>query len=201
MGTFSFPFLVLKHVLALSHIFVGRTSVYLLPRGCQTTFGDVTVSGAPDVSWRRILWLEAGGQYRNFRRCTWVRGYVTQSGNAAYTPSGAARKATTSERKAFLATMGRRGGQKAAQRWETDPEGAYAKVQRETLAAANKRRTLQGAGTRGRVLAVYSQTLFDTGEVPTARQIAEEIGCERSTVARHISALKRLRPLVWCNAC
>lgn len=87
--------------------------------------------------------------------------------------------------------MGRRGGQKAAQRWETDPEGAYAKAQRETLAAANKRRTLQGAGTRGRVLAVYSQTLFDTGEVPTARQIAEEIGCERSTVARHISALKK----------
>jgi len=119
-----------------------------------------------------------------------VRGYVTQSGSTPYAPSGAAGKATTSERKA-LATMGRRGGQKAAQRWKTDPEGDYAKAQRETLAAANKRRTLQGAGTRGRVLAVYSQTLFDTGEAPTARQIAEEIGCERSTVARHISALKK----------
>lgn len=119
-----------------------------------------------------------------------VRGYVTQSSNAPYAPSGATGRATTPERKA-LATMGRRGGQKAAERWKTDPEGDYAKAQRETLAAANKRRTLQGAGTRGRVLAVYSQTLFDTGEAPTARQIAEEIGCERSTVARHISALKK----------
>ncbi|WP_114976758.1 helix-turn-helix domain-containing protein [Corynebacterium striatum] len=37
----------------------------------------------------------------------------------------------------------------------------------------------------------YSQTFFDTGSSPSARQIAEEIGCERSTVARHISALKK----------
>ena len=86
--------------------------------------------------------------------------------------------------------MGRRGGQKAAQRWETDPEGAYSKVQRETLAAANKRRTLQGAGTRGRVLAVYSQTLFDTGEAPTARQIAEEIGVTKRMVNIHLKALR-----------
>jgi DNA-binding transcriptional ArsR family regulator len=118
-----------------------------------------------------------------------VRGYVTQSGNAPYAPSGAAGRATTPERKA-LATMGRRGGQKAAERWKTDPEGDYAKAQRETLAAANKRRTLQGAGTRGRVLAVYSQTLFDTGEAPTARQIAEEIGVTKRMVNIHLKALR-----------
>lgn len=118
-----------------------------------------------------------------------VRGYVTQSSNAPYAPSGAAGRATTSERKA-LATMGRRGGQKAAERWKTDPEGDYAKAQRETLAAANKRRTLQGAGTRGRVLAVYSQTLFDTGEAPTARQIAEEIGVTKRMVNIHLKALR-----------
>ena len=118
-----------------------------------------------------------------------VRGYVTQSGNAPYAPSGAAGRATTPERKA-LATMGSRGGQKAAQRWKTDPEGDYAKAQRETLAAANKRRTLQGAGTRGRVLAVYSQTLFDTGEAPTARQIAEEIGVTKRMVNIHLKALR-----------
>lgn len=46
-GNFLFPFLVLKHDLTLPRIFVGRTSVYLLPRGCQTDFGGVTVPGAP----------------------------------------------------------------------------------------------------------------------------------------------------------
>lgn len=119
-----------------------------------------------------------------------VRGYVTQSKSEAYSGFNAPGKATSSERKA-LATMGRRGGKKAAERWKTDPEGKYAQEQREALAAANKRRSVQGQSTRGRVLSIYAQTLFDTGSVPTARQIAEEIGCERSTVARHISALKK----------
>lgn len=119
-----------------------------------------------------------------------VRGYVTQSKSEAYSGSNAPGKATSSERKA-LATMGRRGGKKSAERWKTDPEGKYAQEQREALAAANKRRSVQGQSTRGRVLAIYAQTLFDTESAPTARQIAEEIGCERSTVARHISALKK----------
>ena len=57
-----------------------------------------------------------------------VRGYVTQGKTDSYgTPT--ARYATTSQRKA-LSTMGRRGGQKAAKRWETDPEGEYAQSQR-----------------------------------------------------------------------
>ena len=51
-----------------------------------------------------------------------VRGYVTQSKSAAYNGSSAPGKATSSERKA-LATMGRRGGKKSAERWKTDPEG------------------------------------------------------------------------------
>lgn len=70
-------------------------------------------------------------------------------------------------------------------------EGKSAQEQRQSLAAANKRRSVQGQGTRGRVLSIYAQTLFDTGSAPSARQIADEIGCERSTVARHISALKK----------
>ena len=119
-----------------------------------------------------------------------VRGYVTQSKSTASMGSSVPGKATSSERKA-LATMGRKGGQKAAQRWKTDPEGEYAQAQREVLASANKRRVIQGQSTRGRVLSIYSQVLFDTGTAPTAKQIAEEIGCERSTVARHISALKK----------
>src|SRR5699024_11969458 len=64
-----------------------------------------------------------------------VRGYVTQSKSTATLRSSASGKATSSERKA-LATMGRRGGQKAAQRWKTDPEGEYAQAQRDTLASA-----------------------------------------------------------------
>ena len=42
-----------------------------------------------------------------------VRGYVTQSKSEAYSGSSTPGKATSSERKA-LATMGRRGGQKAS---------------------------------------------------------------------------------------
>jgi hypothetical protein len=80
-----------------------------------------------------------------------VRGYVTQSKSEAYSGFNAPGKATSSERKA-LATMGRRGGKKAAERWKTDPEGKYAQEQREALAAANKRRSVQGQSTRGRVL-------------------------------------------------
>ena len=106
-----------------------------------------------------------------------VRGYVTQSKSDAYRGCSTSGKATSSERKA-LATMGRRGGKKSAERWKTDPEGKYAQEQREALAAANKRRPVQGQSTRGRVLSIYAQTLFDTGSAPTARQIAEEIGCE-----------------------
>lgn len=117
-----------------------------------------------------------------------VRGYVTQA-KASNGGSVAPGRATSTERKA-LATMGRRGGQKAAQRWKTDPNGEYAKAQRATLAAANKRRTLQGNSTRGRVLAMYSQAVFDTGKIPSARQIAEEIGVTKRTVNLHLKALR-----------
>ena len=118
-----------------------------------------------------------------------VRAYVTQSKNGSYTSTSAPGRATSTERKA-LATMGRKGGKKAAERWQTDPEGDYAKAQRETLAAANTRRARQGTGTRGRVLAVYSQTLVGTGEVPTARQIAEEIGITKCMDNIQLKALR-----------
>lgn len=118
-----------------------------------------------------------------------VRGYVTQSKNGSYTSASAPGRATSTERKA-LATMGRKGGQKAAERWKTDPKGDYATAQRETLAAANKQRARQGTGTRGRVLAVYSQALVDTGEAPSARQIAEEIGITKRMVNIHLKALR-----------
>ena len=89
-----------------------------------------------------------------------VRGYVTQSKNNTSLSSGAPGRATSSERKA-LATMGRKGGQKAAQRWKTDPDGEFAQNQRATLTEANKRRAQEGKGTRGRVLSL-SMDIFDS---------------------------------------
>ena len=75
-----------------------------------------------------------------------VRGYVTQSKSAAYSGSSAPGKATSSERKA-LATMGRRGGKKAAQRWKTDPHGEYARTERKKLQAANVLCQMRVSGT------------------------------------------------------
>lgn len=75
-----------------------------------------------------------------------VRGYVTQSKSTASMGSSAPGKATSSERKA-LATMGRRGGKKAAQRWKTDPHGEYAQTERKKLQAVNALRQSRGKGT------------------------------------------------------
>lgn len=118
-----------------------------------------------------------------------VRGYVTTSKSEVHGGSSVSGQVTSAERKA-LATMGRRGGKKAAERWK-DPDSEYAQELREKLQLANRKRMIQGNSTRGRVLTIYSQTLFETGEGPSARQIATEIGCDRSTVAKHLSALKK----------
>lgn len=121
-----------------------------------------------------------------------VRGYVLGSKRrtSTGTPLGGAGSATARERKA-LATMGRRGGQKAAQRWKTDPNGDYAKSELKKLAKANAARKVKGQSTRARVMAAYSQSLYETGRAPSAREVAEEVGCERSTASKHLSALRR----------
>lgn len=120
-----------------------------------------------------------------------VRGYVTQSKSRACGSASASGKATSSERKA-LTTMGRRGGQKAAQRWKTDPDGKYAQGQRESLAAANKRRSIQGKSTQARVLSVALDALSQTGEIPLAREIANELGVTKRTVNLHLKTLREL---------
>ncbi|QPK84392.1 replication initiation protein (plasmid) [Corynebacterium qintianiae] len=117
-----------------------------------------------------------------------VRGYVTQGKTDSYgTPT--ARYATTSQRKA-LATMGRRGGKKAAKRWETDPEGEYAQNELKKLQSANKRRRLRGQSTRARVLNVAMDTVAQTGKLPSGREIAEELGVTKRTVNLHLKALR-----------
>ena len=118
-----------------------------------------------------------------------VRGYVTQSKSGAYSGSSAPGKATSSERKA-LATMGRKGGKKAAQRWKTDPDGKYAQAQREKLSAANRRKKASGNSTRAQILAASAQSFAQTGKIPTWAELGSEVGVSRRTVAYHVAALK-----------
>lgn len=118
-----------------------------------------------------------------------VRGYVTQSKSGAYSGSSAPGKATSSERKA-LATMGRRGGQKAAERWKTDPDGKYAQAQRSKLEKTHRKKRVEGQTTRARIQALIGDSYVQTGTVLTRKQIMEETGLSRATVTRHLAALR-----------
>ena len=115
-----------------------------------------------------------------------VRGYVTQSKSGAYSGSSAPGKATSSERKA-LATMGRRGGQKAAQRWKTDPEGKYARGRRKALTKANQRRSAGGRSQAYRIAAYFDDTFSQTGKYPTVAEAASEFVVSNRTVQRALS--------------
>ena len=118
-----------------------------------------------------------------------VRGYVTQSKNGSYTSASAPGRATSTERKA-LATMGRKGGQKAAERWTIDPNGEYAQAQRATMKKTHRRKKMQGQTTRARVQLFIGETYSDTGKTPTRREIMRETGLSEATVKRHIRALR-----------
>ena len=95
----------------------------------------------------------------------------------------------SSERKA-LATLGRRGGKKAAERWKNDPDSDYAKQERTRLAAANRKRKVSGNNTRARVLSVVTEAFGQTGKRPTRPEIMAETGLSRATVTRHVAALR-----------
>lgn len=86
--------------------------------------------------------------------------------------------------------MGRRGGQKAAQRWETDPEGDYAQQQRATMKKTHRRKKMQGQTTRARVQLFIGETFADTGKIPTRREIMRETGLSEATMKRHVRALR-----------
>lgn len=91
------------------------------------------------------------------------------------------------ERKA-LATMGRKGGQKAAQRWKTDPHGEYAQRTRETLAAANKSREFLGKSTKSQITAWFYSSHAQTKEWPSIAEAMKEFGVSRDTVKRALKA-------------
>lgn len=120
-----------------------------------------------------------------------VRGYVTTSKGEGYGSSTATGRATSAERKA-LATMGRRGGKKAAERWETDPDGEYAQSLRALMKKTHKRKKIEGVGNRQKVGQFITSYWMETEQLPTWQEIQQETGLSRATVARHISALKEL---------
>ena len=114
-----------------------------------------------------------------------VRGYVLGSKRRTRTgrPLGGAGSATSRERKA-LATMGRRGGQKAAQRWKTDPNGDYAKAELEKLAKANANRKVSATADKFQIASWFMKSKAETGEWPRVAEAMEEFGVSRDTVKR-----------------
>ena len=97
---------------------------------------------------------------------------------------------TQKERKA-LATLGRRGGQKAQQvRWDKtrqDQELHRADALK-NLEQANEERAVKTMNTRGKVLAELNSSVIP----PTRKVIAERLGISVRTVDRHIAELKKV---------
>ena len=115
-----------------------------------------------------------------------VRGYVIQSKTLSEL-STSPQRATSSERKA-LATMGRKGGQKAAKRWEKDPDGEYAQRQRETLNNANQRRKTGASANKFAIASWFLSANAETGEWPSIPDAMTEFGVSRDTVKRALKA-------------
>lgn len=114
-----------------------------------------------------------------------VRGYVTHSKTHAGL-STTPQRATSAERKA-LATMGRKGGQKAAERWKNDPNGKYAQNELKRLNKANSRRSAQGRSVSYQIAAYYDDAYSQTEKYPTVQEAAEEFGVSNRTVQRALS--------------
>lgn len=121
-----------------------------------------------------------------------VRGYVTTSKGEVYGSSATAGRASSAERKA-LATMGRRGGKKAAERWETDPEGEYATDLRKKLQAANQKREWKGQALVSEVRASILRSRIDTGADPSTRELATEFNVS-------IARIKQIRKALGMQA-
>lgn len=116
-----------------------------------------------------------------------VRGYVTHSKTTGIQGDPVAGVASPSQRKA-LATMGRRGGKKAAQRWKTDTEGEYTEKALKPLQEANKKREVKAQTGTFTIAGWFSKGLLETGQYPTLREAVEELKVSEKTVRR---ALKR----------
>ena len=102
-----------------------------------------------------------------------VRGYVA-GGTIPQTGANAGPAMTTAGRKA-LATMGRKGGQKAAQRWN-DRNSDYAQKVRTELAAATQKRVWQGIALESRVQEKIMTSRINSGADPRTSDLAKEFG-------------------------
>ena len=117
-----------------------------------------------------------------------VRGYVLagkSDSTGSVTHTGAA---TSRERKA-LATMGRRGGKKAAERWN-DRNSEYAQGRLKTLKKTQFRKKVEGTNNRQKVGQFVTNYWIETDRVPSWDEIQKETGLSRATVARHVATLK-----------
>lgn len=110
-----------------------------------------------------------------------VRGYVA-GGTIPQTGANASPAMTTAGRKA-LATMGRKGGQKAAQRWN-DRNSAYAQTESRRLAAANQRRAFSARGTKFNIAGWMTEQYAETGQWPTTKDAARHFEVSAKTVTR-----------------
>ncbi|MGJ4051508.1 ArsR family transcriptional regulator [Corynebacterium macclintockiae] len=119
-----------------------------------------------------------------------VRGYVlgNKRSSSSGTSVGGAGSATARERKA-LATMGRKGGQKASERWN-DRNSNYAQEELAKLRRVHRKNRVKGQTTRARIQTVVGQSYVETGRVPTRKEVMRETGLSESTVKRHLRALR-----------
>ena len=117
-----------------------------------------------------------------------VRGYVSSNKHLSHVTAkenpAAGTNMRSSERKA-LATLGRRGGKKAAERWK-DPESEYAKKAREMLAEANTEREVAARADRLGIASWFLSTYAQTRAWPTVAEAEKELKVSRSTVLRAI---------------
>lgn len=104
-----------------------------------------------------------------------VRGYVTAGVTDPGNRSTSRTRMTSSGRKA-LATLGARGGKKAAQRWD-DPESTeYQETARAPLASANEARSYNTDEHKGQIMALVARHRRQGLAIPSTKEIAAELG-------------------------
>ena len=83
--------------------------------------------------------------------------------------------------------MGRRGGKKAAERWN-DRNSEYTQVVTNRLEQANSRRAMGSRVTARQIANFFDEGMFQTGKYPSIPEAMQEFGVSRPTINR---ALKK----------
>src|SRR5699024_3475341 len=120
-----------------------------------------------------------------------VRGYVSSNKRVEHAvpkESPTDSRMRPQERKA-LATLGRRGGKKAAERWK-DPNSDYAKKERNKLATANRERSISAQADRLGIASWFLSQYSQTKQWPTVSEAEVEFKVSKSTVLRALKTAK-----------